>query len=71
MKDAAEKILKDKECGKVFRIKGFLKREDGSWMELNITHDQMFVEPIPKGQEVIIVIGEKLNQEKINQYLEK
>lgn len=71
LKDAAEKILKDKECGKVFRIKGFLKREDGSWMELNITHDQMSVEPIPKGQEVIIVIGEKLNQEKINQYLEK
>ena len=71
VKEAAEKILKDKECGKVFRIKGFLKREDGSWMELNITHDQMSVEPIPKGQEVIIVIGEKLNQEKINQCLEK
>ena len=71
LKDAAEKILKDKECGKVFRIKGFLKRGDGSWLELNITHDQMSVEPIPKGQEVIIVIGEKLNQEKINRYLGK
>lgn len=71
LKKAAGKILKDPECGKVFRIKGFLKKEDESWLELNITHDQMSVEPIPKGQEVIIIIGEKLNQEKLDPYLKK
>lgn len=71
LKKAAEAILKDKECGRVFRIKGFLKDADGSWLECNITHDQMSVEPITNGQEVIIVIGEQLNQEKIDQYLKK
>ena len=71
LKKAAEAILKDGECGRVFRIKGFLKEKDGSWLECNITHDQMSVEPITNGQEVIIVIGEQLNQEKIDQYLKK
>ena len=71
LKKAAEAILKDEECGRVFRIKGFLKEKDESWLECNITHDQMSVEPIANGQEVIIVIGEQLNQEKIDQYLKK
>ena len=71
LKAAAEHILKDTECGRVFRIKGFLKKEDGSWLELNITHDQITVEPIARGQEVFIVIGEKLNQEKLDQYLKR
>ena len=66
--EAAKNILEDKECGQVFRIKGFLKDEEGKWMELNATHQEMRICPIPEGQEVVIVIGEELNEEKIQQY---
>ena len=49
-------------------VKGFLKDEDGKWMELNATHQEMRICPIPEGQEVVIVIGEELNEERIQQY---
>ena len=70
LQKAAKEMMEDEECGKVFRIKGFLKDENAHWMECNITHDQMSLNPIKHGQEVLIVIGEALNQEKIDQYLE-
>ena len=56
-------------AGEVFRIKGFLKDEDGKWMELNATHQELCIEPITEGQEVVIVIGEGLCEEKIRKYL--
>lgn len=67
--EAAKAVMEDKECGKVFRIKGFLKDEDGKWMELNATHQELCIEPITEGQEVVIVIGEGLCEEKIQKYL--
>lgn len=65
--EAAEKIFADKECGKVFRIKGFL-RDDDKWMELNVTHQEMRLEPITEGQKVVIVIGENLNEQRIGTF---
>ena len=66
----AEKILKDPGCGKVSRIKGFVKDRKG-WLELNATHGEITVQPVSAGQEVIIVIGEGMNQEQIKTYWEK
>ena len=66
--EAATKVLEDKECGRVFRVKGFLKEKDGKWLELNATHQEMRICPIPEGQDVVIVIGENLNKEKIQGY---
>ena len=40
-------------------------------MELNATKDQITTEIIAKGQEIIIVIGESLNKEKIEEYIKK
>ena len=71
---AVKNIMEDESCGKVFRIKGFVKLQDGNniekdnWIELNATHDEIRIEPISKGQEVIIVIGEELNKEAIEKY---
>lgn len=66
--NAIEQIFKDVSCGEVFRIKGFLK--DGEqWMELNATHHETTLKPIEAGQDVVIVIGEKLNEEKIRAHL--
>lgn len=66
--ETAKKVLEDTECGKVFRIKGFLKDEEGKWLELNATHQEMRICPIAEGQEVVIVIGEGLKKEKIQKY---
>lgn len=67
---ATQSIFNDSECGKVFRIKGFIPEND-QWIELNATKDQMTTEIIAKGQEIIIVIGESLNKEKTEEYIKK
>ena len=68
LKKAAEEILEDPQCGAVFRIKGFIKKENGDWVELNATQKEMSLQKIPVGQEVVIVIGEKLNEARIQEY---
>ena len=67
---ATQSIFNDSECGKIFRIKGFIPEND-LWIELNATKDQITTETIAKGQEIIIVIGESLNKEKIEEYIKK
>ena len=52
----------------MFRVKGFLSVTDGKWIALNATHEEINVSPVELGQEIIIVIGEGLNKEKINSY---
>ena len=85
LREAAEKILSDPECGRVFRMKGFMRvdsdSEDGSgksawaecdrwqWIELNATKNEITIRPLHVGQEVLIVIGEELQEEKIKSYL--
>ena len=51
-------------CGRVLRAKGFVQDENG-WVELNATADGLTANAIPKGQEVLIVIGEGLEKERI------
>ena len=68
-KHAAKKIFADPACGGVLRVKGFL--QDGkNWLELNATQLEISLKQIGAGQDVLIIIGEKLNEEKIRYYLE-
>lgn len=69
----------------MFRMKGFMRvdsdSEDGSglsawaecdrrqWIELNATKNEITIRPLHVGQEVLIVIGEELHEEKIKSYL--
>ena len=66
--ETAERILNDPSCGDVFRVKGFLRKEDGQWLELNATRHEICIRPAKLGQEIMIVIGEKLNKEVIDGY---
>ena len=68
LRETAEKILNDPSGGAVFRVKGFLKKEDGQWLELNATRHEISIRPTKLGQEIMIVIGEKLNKEVIDGY---
>lgn len=68
-KEAAKNLLSSKEYGSVFRVKGFVKDSDG-WLQLNATHAGISMDPIETGQEVLIVIGEDLQEEKIRLLLD-
>ncbi len=68
LKERIKQIFNDPGCGQVLRIKGFIERE-GQWLEINATDDDIITKPIDLGQQIIIVIGEKLNKEKIERYL--
>ena len=69
LEEKVKQIFNYKECGNIFRIKGFMQTKPDQWIELNATHQNITIQPIKKGQEIFIVIGEKLNKEKINTYL--
>lgn len=60
-------IFKDQDCGHVMRVKGFYQKEK-HWHEINITQEDTSIQEINQGQDVIIVIGEELNKNKIDQY---
>lgn len=70
LKNRVERLLRDPGCGNIVRVKGFMLTEDGGWIELNATRQSITVQPIGKGQEVIIVIGEGLSEDKIGAYWE-
>lgn len=65
---SCKEILSDPTCGKVFRIKGFQKLSDGTWLSINATHQKIDIQPIPNGQAILIVIGEGLQQEVLENY---
>ena len=67
--DKVKQIMQDPGCGKIFRVKGFLKDETGAWYQLNASKDAFDFQPIPTGQEVIIAIGENLNEGAIKKIL--
>lgn len=70
LKGKANEVLHDESLGNVFRIKGFLQDEKG-WHELNATKREMKTDSIENGQSIVIIIGEKLNREKIEKVFAK
>lgn len=68
LKESCKNILTDSACGTVFRIKGFQKLADNTWISINVTHQKTEIEPIANGQAILIIIGENLNQAAIEKY---
>lgn len=66
VKKKIQTVFQDPSYGKVFRIKGFLKDGD-AWIQINASKDALKMEEIPQGQKVLIMIGENLNQEKLQE----
>ncbi|MDO5540728.1 MAG: GTP-binding protein [Eubacteriales bacterium] len=65
---AIQNIFHDTACGRVLRIKGFMATESGTWNEINATGRQTVIKPIEAGQEILIVIGEALEEHVIRSY---
>ena len=64
--NAANRLFRDSSFGKIIRIKGFIRNENGGWIEVNATRNEFKMTDIVDGQDVIIVIGEHLDEAKIN-----
>lgn len=60
-------IFQDSEAGNVVRLKGFINSPDG-WLEVNATKQGISIESISEGQELFIIIGEGLNEEKLGKH---
>ena len=63
----ADTLFDDPSLGNIIRFKGFSRQEDGSWISINVTKNERDILPCEKGQEVLIVIGENVNKEKLEQ----
>ena len=58
-------LFNDPFLGNIIRFKGFSLQEDGSWISINATKNERDICPCEKGQDVMIIIGEGLNKDKI------
>ena len=65
LRKAAARLFQGSELGRVFRIKGYMKRADGTWLQLNATKDHIRMDTAADGQQILIVIGENLNKDRI------
>lgn len=66
----SEQIMQDSAYGNIIRVKGFCL-EDGTWTEINADKTNIKVSSISDGQDVIIIIGEDIREEKIRELLKK
>ena len=65
---AVNALMSDPGFGRVFRLKGFLREGEG-WLEINATRESTELRSIDRGQDILIVIGENLNESKIRELL--
>ncbi|MCQ2741965.1 MAG: GTPase (G3E family) [Bacilli bacterium] len=65
IKGAKDKLFLDPSFGSIARVKGFVK-DNGQWYEINATKNETVATKIALGQDVIIVIGEQMNEKMIN-----
>lgn len=71
LKNTLWQLMNNPDYGNISRIKGFMPGEDGHWLEINATKKKTKIRPIENGQEVFIIIGEKLDKEKIDFCIKK
>lgn len=64
-----EELFSHDDYGEIYRIKGYISSGDHGWIKLNATKKEREIERVEAGQEVLIVIGEKMNRERIGEYI--
>ena len=71
LRQAAADLLGSSEYGRVMRVKGYAKTEDGRWLQLNAAADHIHTDITNRGQQILIVIGEDLDEERIGRRINK
>ena len=69
LKERTARLFGESGGGHILRVKGFVRAEDGRWLELNATRREQTLAVSPDSQEVLIVIGEQLSKETIGRIL--
>ena len=70
LKRRLHSVLEDPAHGEVLRVKGFLRDPQKNWYEVNCTRHDFFVQPVSIKRGLAVVIGQKLNEEKLKETLE-
>jgi len=61
-------LIKDESFGHILRVKGFFM-EEGIWYQVNATRKEVDISQCRVGQEVFIVIGENLDDNKVDDFV--
>lgn len=69
IRSAVKALFADPNCGNIHRIKGFVRMDDGAWLQINAVRDKIDFSRSTSGQEAVIVIGEDLHKEAVDRYL--
>ena len=69
LKEVVSNIYGDSECGKIYRVKGFVDVGDGKKIEINATENEYITKDADIERSVLIVIGEKINRERLKKYI--
>ena len=69
IRDAVKDLFADPACGTIHRIKGFVRMDNGEWIQINAVRDKIEFAKRSSGQEAVIVIGEVLHKEAVDRYL--
>ena len=64
-----DRIMNDESCGSIFRIKGSLPLENGDWLKVNATREKTEISTVAEGQPVLIVIGDGISRERIDEHI--
>ena len=62
-------LFTDPNAGGVIRVKGFVKTSDADQVEINATSKEINITPAVSSRNVLIIIGEKLNKDYINEIM--
>ncbi|ETP72844.1 putative GTPase, G3E family [Lachnospiraceae bacterium JC7] len=66
IRDRISKLLEDPDAGNIIRIKGFMALSDSEFLEINATKEDLSISSMSKQTEdVLIIIGEKLDKNRI------
>ena len=62
-------MLNDPNCGTIYRINGSLPLEQNRWLSINLTQKKAELQIVSNLQFVLIVIGDQLNREVLDDHL--
>ena len=61
-------LFGDPSCVGVFRIKGYMHTTEGRWVQINATREAVDIHDCGEAQDVLIMIGEKLDDHSLRKY---
>ncbi len=68
LEQTLRQLFQRDDLGTIFRIKGYLPLPEGDWLQINATPSETLCKRVPMGQEILIVIGQDLQESALRPY---